>query len=114
MANTEADFAEQIMVDLITQGYSGNDLHEQFRKEVNLIRPAIKAMLADTKKAVVEEASRRLLTALEEGAQSAKEKGWIMVDLIKQKYSSDDLRDHFKEEVSHVRLAMEAMRSQKL
>lgn len=38
----------------------------------------------------------------------------IMVDLIKQKYSSDDLRDHFKEEVSHVRLAMEAMRSQKL
>lgn len=33
----------------------------------------------------------------------------IMVDLIKQEYSSDDLRDHFKEEVSHVRLAMEAM-----
>ena len=82
MANTEADFAEQIMVDLITQGYSGNDLHEQFRKEVNLIRPAIKAMLADTKKAVVEEASRRLLTALEEGAQSAKEKGWTMADEV--------------------------------
>ena len=82
MANTEADFAEQIMVDLITQGYSGNDLHEQFRKGVNLIRPAIKAMLADTKKAVVEEASRRLFTASEEGAQSAKDKGWIMADEV--------------------------------
>ena len=33
----------------------------------------------------------------------------IIIDLIKQKYSSDDLRDHFKEQVSHVCLAMEAM-----
>ena len=88
MANTEADFAEQIMVDLITQGYSGNDLHEQFRKEVNLIRPAIKAMLADTKKAVVEEASKKLLTALEEGEQSAKEKGWMSADEVEERVSN--------------------------
>lgn len=55
MVNTEAEFAEQLMIDLITQGYSGNDLHERFRKEVIQIRPAIKAMLADTKKAAVPE-----------------------------------------------------------
>lgn len=82
MVNTETEFAEQLMIDLITQGYSGNDLHERFRKEVIQIRPAIKAMLADTKKAVVEEASEKLLTALEEGEQSAKEKGWIMADEV--------------------------------
>lgn len=82
MVNTEAEFAEQIMIDLITQGYSGNDLHEQFRKEVSQIRPAIKAMLVDTKKAVVEEASEKLLTALEEGEQSTKEKGWMSADEV--------------------------------
>lgn len=82
MVNTETEFAEQLMIDLITQGYSGNDLHERFRKEVIQIRPAIKAMLADTKKAVVGEASEKLLTALEEGEQSAKEKGWIMADEV--------------------------------
>ena len=28
MINTEAEFAEQLMIDLITQGYSGNELNE--------------------------------------------------------------------------------------
>ena len=39
-------------------------------------------MLADTKKPVVTEASKKLLTALEEGEQSAKEKGWMSADEI--------------------------------
>ena len=39
--NTGAEFAEQIMVDLVTQGYSGNDLLEHFRKEVSQIRPTV-------------------------------------------------------------------------
>lgn len=88
MINTEAEFAEQLMIDLITQGYSGNELHEHFRKEVIQIRPAIKAMLADTKKAVVEEASEKLLTALEEGEQSAKEKGWLFADEVEERVSN--------------------------
>ncbi len=82
MVNTEAEFAEQLMIDLITQGYSGNDLHEQFRKEVSQIRPAINAMLVDARKAVVGEAAEKLLTALEEGEQSAKEKGWMSADEV--------------------------------
>jgi hypothetical protein len=48
MAHTEAELAEQIMVDLVTQGYSGNDLREHFRNEVSQIRPAVEAMLAET------------------------------------------------------------------
>ena len=48
MADTEAELAEQIMVDLVTQGYSGNDLREHFRNEVSQIRPAVEAMLAET------------------------------------------------------------------
>lgn len=88
MVDTEALFAEQLMIDLITQGYSGNDLQEHFRKEVSQIRPAIKAMLADTKKAVVAETSKKLLTALEEGEQSAKEKGWMSADEIEDAISN--------------------------
>lgn len=56
MINTEAEFAEQLMIDLITQGYSGKELHEHFRKEVIQIRPAIKAILADAKKVAVSKA----------------------------------------------------------
>ncbi len=82
MVNTEADFAEQIMIDLIAQGYSGNDLWEHFRKEVEQIQPMTRAMLADTKKVVAAEASKKLLTALEEGEQSAKEKGWMSADEV--------------------------------
>lgn len=82
MINTEAEFAEQLMIDLITQGYCGNELHEHFRKEVIQIRPAIKAMLVDTKKAVVVKASEKLLAALEEGEQSAKEKDWVTADEV--------------------------------
>lgn len=37
MISTEAEFAKQIMIDLVRQGYSGNGLQEQFRKEVDLI-----------------------------------------------------------------------------
>ena len=55
MVKTEAEFAEQIMVDLIAQGYSGNDLHEHFTKEVSQIRPAVEAMLAEVKRVAVSE-----------------------------------------------------------
>ena len=85
MVSIEVEFAEQIMIDLITQGYSGNELQEHFRKEVSQIRPAIKEMLADTKKAVVTEASEKILTALEEGEQTAKEKGWMSADEVEER-----------------------------
>lgn len=55
MVYTEAEFAEQIMVDLVTQGYSGNDLREHFRNEVSQIRPAVEAMLAEAKKVAASE-----------------------------------------------------------
>lgn len=41
------EFLEQLMVDLINQGYSGNDLREHFKEEVSQIRPAIEAMFAE-------------------------------------------------------------------
>ena len=85
MVSTETEFAEQIMIELITQGYSGNELQEHFRKEVSQIRPVIKEMLADTKKAVVAEASAKLLTILEEGEQSVKEKGWMSADEVEER-----------------------------
>ncbi len=88
MVSIEVEFAEQIMIELITQGYSGNELQEHFRKEVSQIRPAIKEMLADTKKAVVTEASKKLLTALEEGELSVKERGWMSADKVEEAISN--------------------------
>lgn len=55
MVYTEAEFAEQIMVDLVSQGYSGIDLLEHYRKEVSQIRPAVEAMLAEAKRITVSE-----------------------------------------------------------
>lgn len=47
------EFAEQIMLDLINQGYSGKDLREHFKEEVSQIRPAVAAILAEAKRVVV-------------------------------------------------------------
>ena len=80
MVHTEAQFAEQIMVDLVTQGYRGNDLHEHFRKEVSQIRSAVESMLAETKK---------LLAALEEGEESARKKDWITADEVEVELEHD-------------------------
>lgn len=55
MVHTGAEFAEQIMVDLVAQGYSGNDLLEHFRKEVSQIRPTVEAMLAEVKRVAASE-----------------------------------------------------------
>ena len=41
------EFAKQIMVDLINQGYSGNELREHFKGEVSQVCPAVAAMLAE-------------------------------------------------------------------
>lgn len=40
------------MIDLIAQGYSGNDLREHFREEVERVHLMIRAMLADAEKIV--------------------------------------------------------------
>lgn len=49
--NTGNEFAEQILSDLIKQGLSGEELLAQFKKEQSKVRPAVEAMLRDTKRA---------------------------------------------------------------
>ncbi len=49
--NTGGEFAEQILADLIAQGYSGNDLLEHFKKAQRQVRPAIEEMLAEAEQA---------------------------------------------------------------
>ena len=46
-ANTSGEFAEQILADLISQGYSGEELLEKFKQTQRKIRPAVEAMLAE-------------------------------------------------------------------
>ena len=43
--NTGGDFAEQILADLIAQGYSGEALLKKFKDEQKKVRPAIEKML---------------------------------------------------------------------
>ena len=45
--NTSGEFAEQILADLIRQGYSGEELLEKFKQTQRKIRPAVEAMLAE-------------------------------------------------------------------
>ena len=45
--NTGGEFAEQILADLIKQGYSGEELLEKFKQAQKEVRPAVEAMLAE-------------------------------------------------------------------
>ncbi|MBD5463684.1 MAG: AbrB/MazE/SpoVT family DNA-binding domain-containing protein [Lachnospiraceae bacterium] len=53
--NAGGEFAEQILADLIAQGYSGNDLLERFKKAQGQVRPAVEAMLVDAERIAVSE-----------------------------------------------------------
>ena len=43
------EFAEQILADLIAEGYSGSDLLDEFKTRQARVRPAIKALLEEAK-----------------------------------------------------------------
>ena len=45
------EFAEQILADLLAQGYSGAALLEAFKEKQRQVRPAVETMLADAEKA---------------------------------------------------------------
>lgn len=49
--NTGGEFAEQILADLISQGYSGTELLERFKKAQKEVRPAVEAMLEEAERA---------------------------------------------------------------
>lgn len=54
--NAGGEFAEQILTDLIAQGYSGNELLEHFKKAQRQVRPAVEAMIAEAESVAVSEA----------------------------------------------------------
>ena len=45
--NTGGEFAEQILADLIAQGYSGDELLQRFKKAQSQVRPAVEEMLRE-------------------------------------------------------------------
>lgn len=53
--NTGGEFAEQILEDLIRQGYSGNALLEHFREAQAQVRPAVEEMIGEAEKAAASE-----------------------------------------------------------
>ncbi len=48
--NSGGEFAEQILADLIKQGYNGEELLERFKKAQQEIRPAVESMLEEAGK----------------------------------------------------------------
>jgi bifunctional DNA-binding transcriptional regulator/antitoxin component of YhaV-PrlF toxin-antitoxin module len=50
------EFAEQILADLLSQGYSGDELLTQFRIKSKQIRPSIEKLLEEADKVVKEKA----------------------------------------------------------
>lgn len=47
--NTGGEFAEQILADLIGQGYSGDELLKHFKKTQSKVRPVVEEMLGEAK-----------------------------------------------------------------
>ena len=45
------EFAEQILADLIAQGFSGDQLLTEFKKMQKKVRPAVEAMLTQAEQA---------------------------------------------------------------
>ena len=45
------EFSEQILADLIKEGFSGNKLLEKFKERQAKVRPAVEAMIAEAEKA---------------------------------------------------------------
>ena len=54
--NTGGEFAEQILADLIAQGYSGDELLQRFKKAQSQIRPAVEEMLGEARQVADSEA----------------------------------------------------------
>lgn len=55
-SNTGGEFAEQILADLIAQGYQGDDLLSHFKKAQKEVRPAVEEMLAEAERVATSEA----------------------------------------------------------
>ena len=53
--NAGGEFAEQILADLISQGYSGNELLDRFKKAQREVRPAVEAMLVEAEQVAASE-----------------------------------------------------------
>lgn len=49
--NAGGEFAEEILGDLIAQGFSGEELLNRFKKAQKEVRPAVEAMLTEAEKA---------------------------------------------------------------
>lgn len=49
------EFAEQILTDLIKQGYSGDELLFRFKEAQSQVRPAVEGMLEEAKRAATAE-----------------------------------------------------------
>ncbi len=47
------DVSEQILTDLVNQGYAGEALLDEFKKRRNKIRPAVESLLAEAKAAAM-------------------------------------------------------------
>lgn len=53
--NTGGEFAEQILADLIGQGYSGDELLQHFKQAQSKVRPAVEEMLVEAKRVAASE-----------------------------------------------------------
>ncbi|MFR6220276.1 MAG: AbrB/MazE/SpoVT family DNA-binding domain-containing protein [Enterocloster bolteae] len=51
------EFAEQILADLIAEGYSGTELLERFKEQSRKVRPAVENMIAEADRIAKEGAS---------------------------------------------------------
>ena len=56
MTDTNAEFSEEILADLIKEGYSGQELQKEFKSRQAKVKPAVEKMLDDAHKMATGEA----------------------------------------------------------
>lgn len=45
--NRRDDFSEQILADLVSQGFSGDELLEKFKEQSKKVRPAVQKLITE-------------------------------------------------------------------
>lgn len=78
------EFAEQILADLIDQGFSGDQLLTEFKKMQRKVRPAVEAMLTQAEQAARGESE----SSSYEDVFGTEEEGWRSYEFFPQQRSS--------------------------
>ncbi|HOC30137.1 MAG TPA: hypothetical protein PKH40_10680 [Treponemataceae bacterium] len=70
LRNESSDFSEEILADLVAQGFAGQDLLARFKEQTKKVRPAVQKMIEEADEAAKSGAGKRSINDLFSTAKS--------------------------------------------